>query len=153
MMKKAWLVLAGLLPLLVGYLLNHLMMTVFYTVRLPYNLISLLYLALWCLLGFLMFPLAPSVKQGVLLAHIPACAAFLLILFQELVLGHYWINQIGLATQFFYLPLVSLAYMLTFFTSSMSVVYLISFLLMIGAFYLGCSLGKWYRLRRKSPSA
>jgi hypothetical protein len=136
-MKKVWLVLIGLLPLLFGIAQNHAMMTVFYSVRAPYITISLVYLALWGLVGFLAYPLVRSVKLVSVLAHIPALGVLLLLLFQEIVLGHYWMNNIGLGTQLFYLPLISLAGRITFFTPHMSVMYIVAFILMCGAFFLG----------------
>lgn len=146
-MKKTWLILIGLLPFLVGYIQDHLMLTAFYTLRVPYGLISFLYLGLWCLLGFLVYPVLSSVKQAVVLTHIPAFAVLLLVLFQEIVLGHYWLNPIGSVTQMFYLPLISLVARITFFSPSIPMIYIIAFLLMYGTFYFGC------RLRRKSQAA
>ena len=73
-MKKTWLVLIGLLPFLVGCVQNHLMLTAFQMVLVPYSLISFVYLLLWCLLGFFAYPLLSSAKRAVIYAHIPAFA-------------------------------------------------------------------------------
>lgn len=149
-MKKALLLLTGLLPFLAGYVQNYCMLVIFFTMALPYGMIGFMSGAVWLLLGILLYPLANSAKQAAILTNLPAFAVLLLLLFQELALHQYLPNPIGLATQLFYLPFVGIARKLTSFSFSMSVTYIVAFLLMYGTFYLGCMLRKKHMAQGES---
>lgn len=140
------LLLTGLLPFPAGFLQNYCMTTLFRETALPYGAIGFTSLAVWLLLGALLYPLAKSVTRAAVPANLPALAVLLLILFQELVLHRYWPNFLGVATQLFYLPVLGIAVKLHRF-SSMASAYTAAFLLMYGAFYLGCTLRNKYLSR------
>ena len=74
-------------------------------------------------------------------------AVLALVLFQELALGRYWFNALGIASQMFFLPFLSLGFaaadpLAELFLSSMRVwpAYLAAWLLMLAAAWAGCVL-------------
>ena len=136
-MKKWILFLVGFIPFPMGYALNHLATTTYYDVALPYGEIGLISLAAWFLLGILMRNFANTEKQATIIANFPAFVVLILILFQERILGHYWFNQIGRATQLYYLPLINVAGKFTLISHRVFVIYITAFALMCVAFYLG----------------
>ena len=104
-MKENKLLLMGMLPFFVGY--------IFYIVSLQTNIlsssVSAIYLMLWSLLTYLL-----SEKKGSVLAQ--TCKALsiptvilLALLYQEILLGAYWDDFIGIWSQLYYTPALSLA--------------------------------------------
>lgn len=136
-MKKLLLLLIGFIPFAVGYGLNALMLGAYYDTALPYGWIGVSMLVIWFGLGMLARPLGESAFQSAMVVHIPGLLVLALILYQELVLGQYWLNAVGFATQLFFLPLIYLSGIITFFASAMSAVYISAFLLLFTAFWLG----------------
>ena len=141
-MKKAFFFLLGLLPLPIGYLTKWCMMTVFYDVGFPYGWVGIFMLGLWCLLGYLFCRHANTSSRTVIFLNAPALIALLLIMVQELILKAYWPNFVGVAVQFFYLPVLGVSYRLAFWAHTMPPVYFVAFILMVGASALGCYLSK-----------
>jgi hypothetical protein len=82
--------LVGLLPFVFGTILNYLIAFLLINAALPYGLIGLAFLALWAWIGYRLYPITGSMLETTLLAHLPAIVALLLVLYQELVLGRYW---------------------------------------------------------------
>lgn len=140
-MNKLMLFLIGLIPLPLGYIMNHLMMTVYYDKAL-YGTVGVTFLIAWFGLGLATYHFSDSDKEAVVISHMFALVDLVLILFQEIILGHYWFNQIGISTQFFYLPLVNIAGRLTFFFHRAYWIYIAAFALMCMTFYLGRLAGK-----------
>ncbi len=136
-MKKLLLLLIGFIPFAVGYGLNTLMLGAYYDTALPYGWIGVVMLVVWFGLGILSRPLGGTAFKSAVIAHIPALIVLALLLYQEWILGQYWLNAISLATQFFFLPLVYISGIITFFSSTMSAVYITAFLLLFVAFWLG----------------
>lgn len=138
-MKKIILVVIGLLPFPVGYFMNYLIMSdTFFNKALPYGTIGLVFLLCWFLLGKVLSPLADTIKKASILAHSVALLVLILNLFQVIILKQYWANHVGVATQFYFLPLLNISFTLTPMFHSLSVVYIVSFSLMCVSFYLGC---------------
>lgn len=108
MMKTIKLIGVGIIPLILGFLLNWLILT-FPIIGSVYIFLGLLFLALW---EYCSFKLADAQKNSILQAFI-ICAfgllMLILVLYQELIAGAYWSNVIGLGTQMFFLPWLSLA--------------------------------------------
>ncbi|HBG39752.1 MAG TPA: hypothetical protein DDW58_11060, partial [Clostridiaceae bacterium] len=77
-----------------------------------------------------------------IIANLPAFLVLLLNLYQEIILGQYWLNIFGAATQFYYLPLVNLSAPFTFWSHDFWTVYIIEFLLMFASYYAGAYLKK-----------
>jgi hypothetical protein len=138
--KKLLLLIIGLLPFAVGYGINALMLGPYYDVALPYGWIGVGMLAVWFVLGALTRRLGGTAFQSALIAHIPALIVLVLLLYQEWILGQYWLNIFGLVTQLFFLPLINIAGMLAFFAHTLPVVYIVAFLLMFAVFWLGARL-------------
>ena len=125
-MKKAVIVLLGCLPFLLGRAQDWAMMHYWP----PLLLISCLMLLLWGGLSSLALKLMIDDKKALLLLNTPAIAVLLLILVQEWGFGAYWSNGIGLYSQLFFLPLLSLGYRLTFWSTTVVPAYVAAFLLM-----------------------
>ena len=116
-MKRAILLLIGFFSLPLGFLLNHLMMIVDF--NLPLLLISIAMFAIWFFISMITVKFFASKKEVILLLNAPAFIVLLLNLFQEYILSHYWMNYVGLATQFFYLPFLGFGFTLTSGISSL----------------------------------
>ena len=71
-------------------------------------LIALGTLLLWGLISYLTFDGKSRVLSQTLAFNAASLLALALVLVQELLLGHYWPNWAGVASQFFFLPLINL---------------------------------------------
>ncbi len=141
-MKKLLLFLIGLLPFALGFAMNALLMANMNFV-LPYKLIGIIWLLLWGFFGYLMRDYAGSGIKSAAIAHSVALADLLLLLYQELVLGRYWLNFLGSATQFYYLPVLNISFTLSAWaTDRIWVAYIVSFTLTCAAFFIGCGIRK-----------
>ena len=136
-MKKWMLPLAGLLPLVLGVLLDRAMMTVFFDVTPPLRLIGILTLGVWFGLAFLLGGWAGDPRQAAALLNLPALLVLVLLGVQELALHAYWQNLAGVLTQLFFFPLLSLGFALTGWSQSVFSAYCAAFLLLAAASYLG----------------
>ncbi len=108
MLKAIKLIGFGIIPMVVGFLLNWLMML------LPiYGIVSILLAVVFLLLwGYFAFKLSNSRQNSILQAFLMCAFGLImlaLVLYQELAMGQYWINLMGFATQMFFLPCLSLA--------------------------------------------
>ena len=106
-MKNLLRVLLGFVPLGIGYLQNAYMMTHMDTLP-PLKLIALGTLLIWGLLCYVTADDQSRAFSQVLALNTASFLALALVLVQELLLGHYWPNSVGLASQFFVLPLINL---------------------------------------------
>ena len=98
----------GVLPLVLGFLLNWAMMILPIS-RIFYILLSILLLVGWGYLSFkVSSPSSNPFIQALLMCSF-GLLMLMLVLYQELVIGRYWGNLIGSGTQFFFLPWLSLA--------------------------------------------
>lgn len=108
MSNTAKLLIVGILPLVVGFAFNY---AVLY---LPVSgfLLLLVELALLVLWGWLAFKLSLPEKNPMVQAFFLCAFGLLmlaLVLYQELGMGQYWRNLIGVGTQIYFLPLLTLA--------------------------------------------
>ncbi|HHX28283.1 MAG: hypothetical protein ACOX5Q_10375 [Bacillota bacterium] len=140
-MKKWLLFLVGFIPLALGYVMNHAMMA-FPSVALPYGTIGIVFLIAWFGLGMATRRLLDSDRKALAIVHVAGFVALLLLLYQEAIQGYYWANQVGTATQFFYLPVLNVAGKFTAFSPRLYWTYILGFALMTVAFALGRSVGK-----------
>ena len=127
MKKKLLILLLGCTPFLIGRLQDWMMMNFFP----PLLLISFLMLLLWGVFSHLSLRMMEGKKQSLLLLNTPAVIVLILILVQEWIFGAYWLNFIGVYTQMFYLPLISLGYRLTFWAHTVVPAYIAAFILMV----------------------
>ena len=143
--KRAVMMLIGFFPLMLfGYYLHHLVLTAFYYREAPFFLIGVAVIAVWFVFGIISVKLVGSKKEAVLLLNAPAFFVLLLVLFQEWVLSAFWLNQVGFATQMFYLPLVRFGLVISGILprfilpiGSFGIASAFSFIFMLGASYLG----------------
>jgi hypothetical protein len=140
-MKQWILFILGFIPFPVGYLINHMILNSFPVYELFYTIVSLVFLGIWFLVGMFLYHLAGTKIKAAVIANCPAFIVLLLVLFQEVILGRYWMNFIGLAGQLYYLPLLSLTFKLTPMFHTMPPAYIAAFCLMYFAFYSGCCVG------------
>ncbi len=142
-MKKIIVFITGFSPLLIGYGVNQ-FITYSNSTRLGtiLNIISIIFLLYWGWLGFLFGRFLHSDLRAALFCNMAAFITLVLVLIQELVNKQYWNNSLGLATQFFYLPAMSMTFKITPFLHYIWQSVCISLILMIGVFYLGCIIRK-----------
>ena len=106
-MKNLLRVLLGFVPLGIGYLQNAYMMAHMDSLP-PLKLIALGALLIWGLLCYVTADDKSRTFSQVLALNAASFLALALVLVQELLLGHYWPNSVGFASQFFFLPLINL---------------------------------------------
>jgi len=139
--KPVALVLLGILPYFYGRHLSNLMMTRYFYQQGPLFLYALAMLAAWFGFGALSKALVPSKRQAILLLNAAAILALLLIFVQEVIIGHFWFNQVGIATQMFYLPMmrfgVVVVRVLPLMRGAMTLLSAISLCLMVAAAFFG----------------
>lgn len=147
--KKMTLFLLGLIPLVIGFIMNSWILDNPGSV-LPFKLIGFIFLAFWVIVGFIGFKFERTLLKSVVIAHLPALIMLLLIMYQEIILGQFWSNLLGMATQFYYLPLVNISAsvvgVFSFLLSGMKGLgsaSLIALLLMFTAYYVGYYLNKY----------
>lgn len=129
----------GALPLGLGSIQNWYMQT-HPDARMPYGLIALAVLLLWGTLAFLLNGQGRKTKKVMLFLHAIAAADLLLVAIQELIVHGYFVNSIGLWTQYFFLPLLWLGFGVTGWSAFVFPAYAASFCLLLAAAYLGCKI-------------
>ena len=141
-MKKMLLVLIGLIPFVLGFVMNSWLMDNPDSI-LPFKLIGILFLGFWVLVGFLTYKYDKKPYPSSLIIHLPALFVLFLIMYQDMVLEQFWPNFIGWVTQFYYLPLINISssissFMITGGYVQMYALCIVGFLLMYGSYYVGC---------------
>ena len=138
-MKKLLAFIAGFSPLPIGYGINYLCINNIMWTKFTLDLISCFFFLYWGLLGFVFCKFVKTKMSAITFCNLPAFIVLILILIQELINKKYWNNEWGIATQFFYLPTIRISsYVTPDFMHYMWQTYIVSFALMIIAFYLGC---------------
>lgn len=144
MKRNIALLLLGILPLPLGYALN------FVILSLPSSSILLSAVSIGFLLLWVLLARRVSAREGRPIVQALLLSAFgllmlLLVLYQELVMGRYWLNLLGAAPQLYFLPLLSLGFTLSNVliqpflpTLEMWLVYLLAWLLLFAAGCAGC---------------
>ena len=147
-MKRILLIIIGLIPLPLGFLLNHCMMNS--NSNLPTLLISIVMLVIWFFISMVSARFVSSKIETIILLNASAFLILLLNLFQEYIIGHYFMNYIGVSTQFFYLPFLSLGFTITSGISSLlasilyttTLAYIVVFMCLILVTWLGRKVGE-----------
>lgn len=135
------LVVLGLIPFAFGGFMNWIMMTYSNTIP-PFALYSIVTLLIWAAIAFIVKPYIKNTTKIILGLNLVAFIVLVLVGIQELLLHAYWQNFIGIWTQFYYLPLLSISFRLTDWSHSVFGAYCMAFLLMVIATLLGCKLRK-----------
>jgi len=146
-MKKIILFLVGIIPFLVGWLLNWGTEALFSNTTPPYILIGIIMLVLWCLFSHIFCKNAKSFLQAVVLLNLPAFIVLGLNMIRLLVFNDYWNYIISQTARYYYLPLVHVSDRLVFWTSRIFAASEFTFILMLAASALGCFLARARRLR------
>jgi|GEM_PF-5925363 len=109
MIKRVLVVLMGFLPLLLGFVQNHLMMNVFLYTGMPGTmLIGVGVIGAWFFLGMLSVKMLGDKMQALVLLNAPALLFLVLLFIQGVIVGHFWFNIMGVVPQFFYMPTLRL---------------------------------------------
>lgn len=137
-MKKTNILLLGLMPIIVGYLINYLIMN-FNAYGLPLDIISIIFLLVWFYFGYVTGKAIKSKMQGMLLANGVGILCGLLIAGQMLALGRFAKGYLGLLPQMYFLPTVSIASILDVFhlIHNFAYIYYFALIIMMTVFYLG----------------
>lgn len=139
--KKLSLFLLGFIPLGLGSIISWLIMQFPHFV-LPFRLIGVGFLIFWAFLGFVTYSFKEAALTSVSAVNLVAFFALILNLYQEIILGRYWGNLLGLCTQFFYLPTLNISFLLTFWSSRIWGAYIAGFFLMCSAYSIGFQIRK-----------
>ena len=144
--KKLTLFILGFIPLVLGFMMNSWILENQESV-LPFKLIGFVFLAFWVIVGFIGFKFERTLLKSVVIAHLPALLALLLIMYQ-IISGQLWSN-VFLAAQFYYLPLMNISAavdgifsFLLSWDNGLGLASITAFLLMFAAYYVGYSLNK-----------
>ncbi len=141
-MNRRMLILISVLPILLGYLINYLIMR-FAWGGLLGILIPLGFYLLWTLVGYFSAHQHQRFIVNLLYAHGMAFFCLLLIIIQHSILQQVPLNLWGVLPQMYYLPMISLAAMLAkpllFFIEIFRFEFFVipAFLMMIGSFTIG----------------
>ena len=126
-MKRVLLILIGLIPLILGYLLNYLM----FISMIPLFIIYFAVWIIWFIAGLISIKLVDRKTESILLLNTPAFLFLLLVLYQEIILSQYWPNLIGVIPQLFYTPFIYIGFRITPMFHSVFYAYIASFLIML----------------------
>lgn len=132
-------VVLGALPFAVGGIQNWYMLT-YMDSALPFRLIPVLFLLVWGCIAFFLNGKRQTTKKIVICLNLIAAIDLMLLGAQELILHAYWLNVIGRYSQYFYLPMITLGFRLTKQFLHVFPAYAVSFILMVGASFIGCKL-------------
>lgn len=140
-MKKVILLLLGLVPFIVGFLMNGWIIQNPDDV-LPYKVIGITFLAFWLLVGFLTAKFSNTPLKSTSIINLPAMFILLIIMYQDIIASEFLSNAFGRATQYYFMPLLNIGASIvgTFLTVHVWSASFIAFLLMFAAYYLGAYL-------------
>ena len=144
--------LLGLIPFVLGFFMNSWLMQNPDSI-IPFQLIGLIFLAFWLMVGFISYKFEASLLKSAVIAHLPALLMLLFIMYQEIIRGQFWSNLFGIATQLYYLPLITISssivgifLSLTPWAINIWSTSIIAFLLMLASYYIGYHIKKYRNL-------
>lgn len=108
MMKTIKLICCGIIPMVVGFLFDRIIILL----PIPHLLSMMLAIVLLFLWGYFAYKISTPERNSILQAFLMCGFGLImlaLVLYQELVLGSYFGNISGFATQVFFLPYLSIA--------------------------------------------
>lgn len=129
------LILLGLLPFAIGGLMNWYIIS--QNAVPSFFLIALLVLLIWGGIAF-WGRRRLEAAQVIFSLNLAPFLVLLLLAVQELVFHAYWFNPVGVWTQIFYLPLMSVSFTLTVWSHSSFTAYGTAFILLVAASLAGC---------------
>lgn len=137
----------SLLPFLAGWLMNTGMLPFLGGIWL--DLIATLTLAGWGYLAYRMMPHMKKPIKIIFVQNLVGLIALALLLYQLVILEHYWLNFVGIWTQLYFAPVFVLGVQLTNWTHSTAAAYCVSFLILAAFSGVGC----WKYHRDQKPKA
>ena len=148
MKSRIVLALISLLPLLFGFITNHLATTVwFYTFPSGwYWFMGIFFLLLWFVAGWASAKWVNSSKEALIYLNAVAGLVLILILYQEFIMGRYWWGWLGASTQFYYMTLAHipnrLFRIIPVATIRFSYICIVAFCIQLLASFLGRKIGE-----------
>ena len=94
------LILIGTLPMWIGIVLNSILTVA----SMPIFIVSTFFMGAWVYLSYKCTIGWQDLLPQALWLNLFGFVMLLLVLFQELILGSYWMNYLGMATQLYFLP-------------------------------------------------
>ncbi len=143
------LILFGITPYPLGCWFNDYIMSIPDTMP-PFEAIGLGLLAVWALVAFACNRGGKHTRAIVLCMNAVPLVDLVLLAIQLGIRHAYWAGAWGIGTQFFYLPLLRLSFMLTPRAHTMLPTYVVAFVLLVLASYGGCKLRQY--LAKKTAS-
>lgn len=150
-----FLIALGALPFLLGGLLyQYMYMAGSQTANWFFSLAAFLLLAVWFTAAFAARRSGAGTGKVMVCLNLIPLLDLLLVAVQELVLGSFWPNAAGTWSSLFFLPMLDLAFALTYWYWSgvMFFIYLASFLLPAAASLAGCALGRKVRQKKEGEA-
>ena len=127
----------GLIPFVVGWIVNFLIMADVF----PWFLATAVLILIWGFIAYKAYGRVKSVTKIVIFLNIVALVVLILIGVQELVLQRYWFNFIGRWSQNYYLPFIFFGFLFSG-ASTVFAGYCVAFILMVIASLAGCLIKK-----------
>ena len=104
-MKNHYMIILGIIPLIVGVLINYLM-TELNMYGSSITIISIVFLMIWFGIGFTVARTKYDKKTIIFNSLLLSFTNYLIILFQLIVLGRWGFGLLGIITQFYILPTI-----------------------------------------------
>jgi hypothetical protein len=140
-MKKLIFLLIGIVPLILGYLVNYFM----YISSAPLFIIYFAGWIIWFFAGMYSIKLFDKKIEPLLLLNAPAFFFLLLILYQEIGVGYYWPNLLGVIPQLYYTPFIYVGFSITQMLQRTFYACLASFICMLVVSFIGRFVGEYQR--------
>ena len=129
----------GFIPFLIGWAMEYVAQLSSYTTSLPVLLICVLTLAIWAAAAFLFRKTGTPMYKVILLMNFIGFIDLMLLGAQELIIGHYLFNEIGIWSQYFYMPvMVPMVILLWLSSIPLFAIYCACFLSLVFASFIGC---------------
>ncbi len=100
MKRNLKLILIGTIPLWVGIAINSILSVA----SMPIFIVSAFFMGCWCFISYKCAIGWEDLLPQAFWLNLVGFIMLALVLFQELILGSYWINYLGLATQLYFVP-------------------------------------------------
>ena len=129
----------GCVPFLLGWAMDYATRLSSYTNSLPMLLICVLTLTIWAAVAFLFSKNGTPMYKVILLMNRIGFIDLMLLGTQELIIGHYLLNEIGIWSQYFYMPVMMPMVILLWLGSiPLFAIYCACFFSLVIASFAGC---------------
>jgi len=154
-MKKILLIFLSLSPFIVGKFLSDLMMTTGIDGT-SLTLFSMVFLALWFVIGITSYKLSGSLKESLVYGHMGGLVSLIMMFVQTVILDRFFSNFVGFYTQMYFMPTLRIGGFIEetrlFFikTHYLMPVAFISLVLMVSVYALGYKVAENRRMPIKT---